>query len=242
MKFNDLYEAFMSKLNTTVSKTVTPKNTQKDEYVFDLGRKPTDDDNKQIDQAMSTYKGSTKDANAITRHLTSQGVKVRSVKKKVPTTTRTTNTNTKVSGTTGLQGNPVKKDQNQDDEITENKFLTTYKKLMGEAWYDDIDDSDAYNEPDVPNYSEKNPKLIKKFDNGVTIKMAELDDDEIKDTKNLMFTISAKGKIKYIVMYEKHGQGRSKVSVTTGDMKKVEHEVFAKEFPYVYDYLKAEFV
>ncbi len=240
MKFNDLYEALMGKLGTTVSKTVTPKNTQKDEYDFDLGREATADDNKQIDQAMSSYKGSTRDANAITRHLTSQGIKVKSVKKKVPTTTGTTNT--KVSGTTGLQGNPVKKDQEQAGEITENKFLETYNKLMGEAWYDDIDDSDAYNEPDDPNYTPKKPKLIKQFDDGVTIELVELDDDEIKEKDNLQFIISAKGKIKYIVTYEKHGQGRSKVSVTTGDKKRVEHEELAKDFPHVVDYLKAEFV
>lgn len=113
MKFNNLYEELMSKLKSPtskISKTVTP-NDKKNDYEFDLGRTATDGDNRRIDQAMSKFKGDTSDSNAISNHLKSHGITVKSVRKKAPSTT-----GARPTDATGLQGNPVNKDQEGQGE------------------------------------------------------------------------------------------------------------------------------
>jgi len=119
------------------------------------------------------------------------------------------------------------------------KSFKIFNKLINEAWYDDIDDSDAYNEPDPKNYHPKPPKLItKKFKNNVALYLVELDDDEIQEKDMKQFVITKNDKDMVYITYK----NKFLVKVQRPDKSTASIRTIKELYKNVIDYIEQEFL
>ena len=113
-----------------------------------------------------------------------------------------------------------------------------FRALLNEAWYDDIDDTEAYGEPEPEDYEERDPKHVQQFGD-YSLELVELNPDE----EVIEFVIN-KNEIPVIFLtYNKvEKSGPNAFSVNTADKKRISYYQFYQDFKGIADFITQEFI